>query len=263
MNTKYKIAVCVAVAGLTLQITASAHDIILVPGANQIRVRLGHPGDWQHIDKERLLELKVIGDPANTVDIQSGLKRQGLDLIVPLKSAPGSNAHMTAARYDNGLWVEVAVAGQTKPEWRNSSRFMSPQAKDVMASVKFAKSYGGTAKDPSVFSTKAGHLLELIPQVNPYTLKAGQTLPVLVLFNGQPLPEAKIEVSNLRDKLPEDKIPRHTTDSKGVAQVPLRASGINTLVVDLKKPKDKSFGPDALALPIENIMMVATYTFVR
>lgn len=263
MNTKLPLAAYVATVCLILQTTANAHDIVLVPEANQIRVRLGHPGDWQTVDKERLLELTVIGDPSKAIDIQANLKRQGLDFVVPLKATLASKANMTAARYDNGLWVEVVTAGQAKPEWRNSSRFMTPQAKEVMASVKFAKSYSGSAKDDSVFSTKAGHLLELIPQANPYGLKVGQTLPVLVLFNGQPLAQAKIEVSNLKDKLPEDKIPRYITDTKGVAQVPLRANGINTLAVDLKKPKDASFGPGGLALPVENILMVATYTFVR
>ena len=263
MKTKFVVSVVAASLSLTFQSITSAHDIVLVPESNQIRVRLGHPGDWQPVDKEKLLELKVISDPAMPADLYTGLKRQGLDYVVPFKSGAGSKASITAARYDNGLWVELPAVGQAKPEWRNASRFMLPQAKDVMASVKFAKSYVGTVKDGSVFSTKTGHLLELIPQANPYAVKPSQTLPVLVLYNGQPLVDAKVEVSNLKDKLPEDKIPRYSTDSNGIAQVRLRTIGVNTIAVDLKKPKDASLGPNAVALPVEAIMMVATYTFIR
>ncbi len=42
------------------------------------------------------------------------------------------------------------------------------------------------------FKRNAGHLLELIPQRNPYELKSGQTLKLQVLFQGQPLPDATV-----------------------------------------------------------------------
>ena len=54
------------------------------------------------------------------------------------------------------------------------------------------------------------------------------------------MPGAGIENSNLVDKLPEDQIPRYRTDASGIAQVPLRAKGINTLAVDMERPNDAS-----------------------
>ena len=132
-----------------------------------------------------------------------------------------------------------------------------------MVSVKFAKGLAHAGSDDALFGRRVGHLLELVPQKNPLALKAGEALPVLVLYNGKPLEGAGIEVSNLVDKLPEDQIKRYSTDATGIAQVTLRPRGINTLAVDVERLNDGSLGDAAKALPVDKVLMVATYTFVR
>ena len=257
------VVACVTLTLITLAPIAQAHDIVLVPESTGLRVRLGHPGDWQSVDVERLLELQTMTGDAVAQDKHSALKRSGLDMVLAKSAAKAMAPQMAAARYDNGLWVELPAVGKAKAEWRNTSRFMLPGAAGVMASIKFAKGYAGNVTDTVVYARKTGHLLELIPQKNPLSLREGEKLPVLLLLNGKPLAGQGIEVSNLKDKMAEDKIPRFTTDANGMAQVPVRPRGVNTLAVDLKRPNDGSFGSDAKALPVENIMMVATYTFIR
>ena len=254
---------CAVLAMTALAPMAHAHDIVLVPETSGLRVRLGHPGDWQSVDVEKLLELQTMTGDGAAQDRHGALKRNGLDMVLAKPAAKTTAPQMTAARYDNGLWVELPAVGKAKPEWRNTSRFMLPGATGVLASIKFAKGYAGNAADTVVYARKTGHLLELIPQKNPLSLRDGEKLPVLLLLNGKPLADVGIEMSNLKDKMPEDKIPRFATDANGIAQVPVRPRGVNTLAVDVKRPNDGSFGANAKALPAENVMMVATYTFVR
>ena len=106
-----------------------------------------------------------------------------------------------------------------------------------------------------------GHLLEIIPQKNPLSLGKGESLPVLVRYNGKPLEGAGIEVTNLVDQIAEDKIERFKTDMNGIAQVPIRHKGLNVLAVDLDVPNDGALGDAAKTLPVKKIMMVATYAF--
>lgn len=240
---------------------AQAHDIVLVPQAGGLTVRYGHPHDWQPVDHEKLLELQVQGASGTPADRHDALKRKGLDML--LAPADLKGPALVAARYDNGLWVELPPGADGKSQWRNTSRFMTPSAKGVTLSVKFAKGLAAGAKDETLYKRQVGHLLELVPQKNPLALKPGETLPVLVLFDGKPLADAGIENSNLVDKLPEDKIPRYRTDASGMAQVPLHARGVNTLAVDLERPNDASLPGGAQAAPADKLLMVATYTFVR
>lgn len=240
---------------------AQAHDVVIVPEAGQLRVKLGHPGDWQPVDLEKLLELHTMQDLQATKEMHSQVKRQGLDFV--LKQKPMAQAQLAAARYDNGLWLELpAVAGE-KPQWRNASRFMLPNATGGMASVKYAKAYRGNAKDNAIYKRPAGHLLELIPQTNPLTVAPGQMLAVQLLFNGKPLADAGIELSDLKTKMKEDEIERFKTDANGMANIPKLKRGVNMLAVDVKRPNDGSLGAEAKALPVADILMVATYTFVR
>jgi nickel transport protein len=240
---------------------AQAHDIVLVPQAGGLTVRYGHPHDWQPVDPEKLLELQVLGPAGAVIDRHDALSRKGLDML--LAPAALAGPALVAARYDNGLWVELPAAADGKPQWRNTSRFMTPQARAVTLSVKFAKALAAGAADDTLFNRRVGHLLELVPQKNPLALKAGDMLPVLVLFDGQPLAGAAIENSNLVDKLAEDKIPRWRTDASGIAQVPLRGRGVNTLAVDLERVVDASLPGSERAAPANRLLIVATYTFVR
>jgi len=240
---------------------ARAHDIVLVPDKSGLTVRYGHPADWLPVDGEKLLELSVQGADGASTDRHGALKRRGLDLLLGQGSLRG--ATLVSARYDNGLWVQLPPGADGKAQWRNSSRFLTPSASSVLLSVKFAKAWSATAADDAVFKRQVGHLLELVPQKNPLSLKPGEMLPVRVLFNGKPLVDAGIENSNLVVKLPEDKIPRYRTDANGIAQVPLRANGINTLAVDLERTNDSSLPGGALAAPADKLLAVATFTFVR
>ncbi len=256
MKTRFLIAALACLAAGAAQ----AHDIVLVPHAQGLTVRYGHPQDWLPVDGEKLLELQLLGADGTTVERHGALKARGLNMELAGVKAPV----LAAARYDNGLWVQTATAkADGKPEWRNASRFMLPDAASLMLSVKFAKAFAAGPTDDTLYQRRVGHLLELVPQKNPLALKAGDALPVLVLFNGQPLAGAGIEVSDMVTKLPEDKIKRYVSGSDGIALVTLRPRGVNMLGLDLERPNDAALPGGAQAAPADKVLMVATYTFVR
>ena len=67
-----------------------------------------------------------------------------------------------------------------------------------------------------------GLKLEIVPQRNPYELQAGETLPVQILYEGQPLSGATVKLNNL-DFDAEPLATRVTgADGRAVFTVPLR-----------------------------------------
>jgi uncharacterized GH25 family protein len=256
---------CVLWAALCAALPAAAHDIVLQPQSSGLSVRYGHPKDWQPLELRKLVELQAFGGQAEPRDLQPALKAKGL--LYELSSAAlgkeQGKALLLAARYDNGLWARVRLPGSAKLVAVNTTRVMLPEAEFVSNNLKFAKALLPAANDDGLHMRRLGHLLELVPQRNPATLKPGEPLPVLVLFKGQPLAGAGVEVSNLVDAVPEDQIRRYTTDAQGIAQVVLREKGIQMLGVDVERPNDGSLGEAAQKVGADKFVLVATYTFVR
>lgn len=106
--------------------------------------------------------------------------------------------------------------------------------KSPKAFVQFGK---GGSGDPC---RVVGLPLEIVPKCDPFSLKAGDTLPVRVLFQGKILPEA-----NLGWQLPGDgETPRGTvrTDAKGEALIPIAGPGLMTVrLTHMTRPKAEEF----------------------
>jgi len=257
-----------AIASLLLAAPLAAHDIVLVPsGKNELVVRYGHPGDWQRVEERRLIELHTYADGgppqqrlADLRPVPAGFGKPPLDLRLADR---GAQTRLVAARYDNGYWARVPVPGQSKPFSRNTTRAMLPDAALVTNNLKFAKALLLDPRDDSLHKRALGHLLELVPQKNPATLAAGEALPMLVLLGGQPLAGAGVEVGNLDDVIPEDKIVRHTTNAAGIALVTLRPGGLNVVAVGAERPNDGSLLPRERVGGADRLALVATFTWVR
>lgn len=258
--TKLVTVACLAWAA---SLPAAAHDIVLVPERGGVTVRYGHPQDWQVVDQRKLLEVQTYQGNGAAVEQLNVLKLSGLNYLLAANKLNPNQPLLVGARYDNGLWSRMPKISDAKPTSHNASRLMMPGADYVSNNLKFAKAIRVTAADEMLYKKPLGHMLELIPQRNPASLKPGEPLEVLVLFQGKPLAGAGIEVSNLVDKIEEEKIARYTTDASGLASVKLRNKGVNMLGVDYERTNDGSLGEVAKAVGADKFVFVATYTFIR
>ncbi len=83
-----------------------------------------------------------------------------------------------------------------------------------------------------------GQTLEIVPERNPYTLGDNRQLPVRVLFRGEPLAGALIELIDLA--VPEEPLARLRTDAGGrtAFQVPTRGQFLLNVIWSVPIPDD-------------------------
>jgi uncharacterized GH25 family protein len=85
-----------------------------------------------------------------------------------------------------------------------------------------------------------GLQLEIIPLRDPFALKVGEALPVRVLFQGKPLPEANVGWQHPGDGETARGYVR--TDARGEALVPVAKSGLMTLrLTHMTRPKTAEY----------------------
>lgn len=79
-----------------------------------------------------------------------------------------------------------------------------------------------------VATKPVGLALEIVPLQDPLTLAPGQELPVQVLFSGQPLPNARVRVAQVRELF--------TTDAQGKVQLKLAEGGQQMIMASHQVP---------------------------
>jgi uncharacterized GH25 family protein len=89
--------------------------------------------------------------------------------------------------------------------------------------------------DPGDVSAAVGHTLEIVPLKNPYALHPGATLPVRVLYDGEPLSGATIDLDDLSDEL--DALQSAKTDQDGSASFTIDGAGPFKLMTIWSAPR--------------------------
>ena len=110
---------------------------------------------------------------------------------------------------------------------------------------KYVKTYMQVDETRSSnYDKPLGLVIDTIPLKNPYSLKAGDSLPVQVLFKGKPLSNLILYAGAAGNEKP---LTRATTDSDGKAEIKLSESGrwyirgINLLQVDKEDHSYESY----------------------
>lgn len=205
----------IAVSSLAMfALAARAHDAWVDTKDQGYAVFYGHD---DHRDTYLPSKVKaVVARDAQGVPVE--VKRQdGKDSVAFTASA--RPALMTLA-FDNGFWT---TAGENEPS-KNLPKAEVPGATSTLHALKYGK---------TVFAWSAavirpqGQRLELVP-LSAEAPKAGGTLPVQVLWEGQPLAGAKIVRAAYSKERPI------ATDAEGKAQIPV-AAGKQMLTVGHKR----------------------------
>lgn len=220
-----------AIAVCAVPQMAAAHDVWLTAGraedGSHAIVNYGHPHDRPPALADKIVEFAALTGE-DRVDLMAGLThKQTPDAIVVESRAFNDRGHsLIAVSYDNGYWAKTPSGS-----YRNATVRSIPDAQDCLWSVKFAKAITGRG---APWGTVLGTLLEAVPLSDPAAAKPGDNLRVRVLFQGKPLANIAVERTDGITLIKEEDIPRFTTDSDGVASIPIVATGAHLLAIDYK-----------------------------
>jgi uncharacterized GH25 family protein len=214
-------------AALLWALPLAAHDFWIVPSSFRpavasplaLRLRVGEhlrgdpvPRDTAQVDRFVLFgprpedaETPIPGvtgsDPAGFTRVQEA----GLYTVV--YRSHRTRIDLPPEKFDEALRLEgleriLALRKSRGESLKPSTEVFSRCAKALLLVGQPATPGGGAA-----FDRPAGMPLELIPEKNPYTLKAGDELPVRLLYEGKPLSGALVIALGL-----------HQTDGKIAAR---------------------------------------------
>lgn len=161
----------------------------------------------------------ILHTDSGTDDGNLALQTPGTHVVI-LESGPALSV-LPAIRFNDylkgeGLTPAItarARAGTTNSEGRE---YYSRRAKTL---IRVGNS---TAPQPQV--TQPTMLkLEIVPQISPYALKAGEALPLLILYDGRPLPGATVKLNNLDSDA--EPVAQKLTDARGRVSFPVPLRG--------------------------------------
>lgn len=191
----------------------------------------------------RIAHIDLHGADAATVDLTRNSRRMVGEFV------PTAAGHVIAAASTEVMIYEMDAAEFLKYlqdeslthviEWREANGQADKPARERYA--KYAKSIllVGDAKTDGQFGTAVGLPIEFIPEASPYLAAVGDSLPVRVLFQGQPAPDLEITASWIGANGAEmKKLGR--TDAEGRLSVPLVASGAWRLHTILMEKRDEA-----------------------
>jgi nickel transport protein len=217
-----------AVASAMPASVSAAHDIWITTagpaGARRAVVNYGHPHDRPPTVADKIIDIFAYTADARQSLIEGlATVRESGRLVVETKPFRDESGTLLAVRYDNGYWVKTADG------YRNATTREVSDARDSLWSMKFGKALTGPG---APWGKVLGHELEIVPLDDPPTIAPGETLRLRVLFRGEPLVGGKVERGDGLTPVPEDQIPRFTTDADGIAAIPIVKSGPMQLVID-------------------------------
>jgi len=191
---------------ILIALPAIAHDLYVMPSAfvvskGRLLIAL-HNGDAfpeseVPMSIERLRDAKLFS-PAGSSDLRSPridgnrvfldaeVSAEG-DLILAGRTAPNfielTPEKFVAYLKDEGL-TEVI-------DWRQKHGEMAKPGRERYS--KYFKAIILRGAPSEYFRQSVGHTIEIVPEKNPYTLKAGEPLPVQVFFRGRPAAGLQVE----------------------------------------------------------------------
>jgi hypothetical protein len=240
MKTKHKLTAAALICG-GLLVSARAHELFLKFDSYFIRphseatVRLLNGtfrASENPVARDRVADVSVLkpgGDRVNppAPDWRDEGRAALLDLrtaeagtyVVGLSTKPREIA-LKAAQFNDYL----AHDGLPDPlaERRRSGQLKKDVRERYSKHVKAVFQVGDARTD--TYKTPLGYPVEIVPQQNPYALKAGDTLEVLCLKERQPVANQYVLAGrDVKGRVLPPVSAR--TDDKGVARVPLKGAG--------------------------------------
>lgn len=220
--------------------TLAAHDLYLMPSKFIVepgaRIQIafhngdGFPNSQAAARAERMLEPQILS--ASSTKPLENLRVQG-KLLLSEATIPGPGNVMVAVHSKpNGIELTPTdFEKYLKHEgldhvirWRAEHAESSQVGRERYS--KYVKSIL-LARNPSDYYRHiVGFPIEIIPEVNPYSLKPGEHLPIQILFRNKPARDLQIEMAWLPPGAKAQEKIAGRTDGEGRLKVPIGSKGI-------------------------------------
>ncbi len=190
----------------------SAHGVWLAQRVGEPTIILGEGAVDDAYKPEKVLFVKRIDKDNNISDAKINKHEKNVTVAVD------DNATAIVFKFDNGFWTQ-----NQEGKWVNQPK---NEVENPKSAGHYMKSGIAIVNKDSTINPVADLDLQIIPKVNPLTLKAGDKLVVTVLFKGSPLKAAKV----MRDynNYYTDTV---NTDENGEAEITIRNEGLNVIAV--------------------------------
>ncbi len=207
----------------------SAHDFWIERQEQEFTVVFGHGRQREEFDPSKIKNVKAFDRQGKAVGVSVEKKKKGVML------KPSESPSMIVAEIDNGYWSKTIYG------WKNLPKRKASRVVEAVRSMNYSKvilSWGEITRSPI-----EGIALDIVPMENIFLLKAGDRLPLKILYQGKPLAGIDI-IGGEHDKVA-------TTNPEGVAIVYL-SKGHQLFTVTYKEVlKDD---PDADLLSITSTL---------
>jgi len=225
---RHRLRAAAALAG------AAAHDFWLqptsfwaAPGApTPLTLQVGHGPARQRspIPAARVVTFRSIG-PAGATDRKTDLSLGGRQADAMLSfPTPGTHvlvfetnyaeSNLPALRFNDYLAAEGLTEALRFRQRTGSSDEPGREIYTRNAKALVQVGSSGARRQPQV-TAPVGLTLEIVPEVNPYALTPGASLPIRVLYEGRPLPGALVKLTDL--SADERPVETHLSDGAGRA----------------------------------------------
>jgi nickel transport protein len=177
----------------------SAHDFWIDQEGKEFLLIYGHGTQREEFDFSRVKTVKAFGPGGREIEVRREKKGKAL-LLQPVE--PPS---WICVEIDNGYWSKTIYG------WKNLPKRKASRVVEAIRSFYYSKAliaWNDALQNPISIAQ-----LDIVLLKNPYDVKAGDLLPIKVLYRGKPL--AGIEMEGQNHEIIS------TTDKDGIARVRL------------------------------------------
>ncbi|ARR01115.1 MULTISPECIES: DUF4198 domain-containing protein [Campylobacter] len=198
---------------MSVATTLCAHQVVTQNvGTNKFEVKFWAHGDFSPYKSNQLIDAKAYDESLK--EIKTGINYHFGENKTP-EVLTAAKPAIIASAFDAGYWVESDKGGDFIDGGKNSVKGV---VFSTSRSVKLGKTYFSWNQN---LVSPIGLKLEVIALSNPFKLKIGDYLPVLVLKNGEPIEGIGFEVGKEKSK--------SVTNKFGIAQIEIKEKGLNVI----------------------------------
>lgn len=225
-----------------LSAVAWAHDFWLVPDAFEIAERAElrvrgqtssrFPTSESAVAPDRIAEARLIG--ATSDEPITGLSTSGTSLVLRHRPAHAGQRVVVASIAPRSLraagrefkrYMELEGAADLAAKYERQG--LLPKSDSITRRyAKYAKTIVEVGRGgPRAYSRVAGQVAEFVPLRDPAALRAGDTLPIRLLYRGRPLGDAHVHAGPATDAEVASDLSL-TTDADGTVRLPVASPGL-------------------------------------